>query len=122
MACRYRYLPLLAAALAACGRCGGKPVALQGPEALAPVSAEGLLRVASISALAADAQALAKSVSRFPEGEVAQSSLDLVASQLGFDPRTPDGLAKAGVDGQRPAGLVFEGGGVWAAVPVSEAG
>ena len=89
------------------------------PEELLPATAPGVVRVASLTQLVADAAALAKSLSRFPEGEAAQSSLDLVAGQLGFDPRTPAGLKAAGLDGAWPAVVALAAGGPWAVLPVA---
>ncbi len=114
----FQYLPLLLATLCGCGRCGVKPVALTGPEDLLPAAIPGLVRVPSLARLGVEASALAKSLMRFPEGEAVQSSLDLFAGQLGFDPRTPAGLRSAGLDGARPAALALEGGGPFAVLPV----
>jgi hypothetical protein len=118
----FRYLPVFTAALLGCGRCGAKVAAQVKVEDLLPMSAPGMLEVPSLSQLASDASALATSLSRFPEGETAGGALNQLAAQLGFDPRTPAGLEAAGIDGTRPAALVFEGTNPVAVLPVSDRG
>jgi hypothetical protein len=118
----FGYLPLLVVALAGCRRCGAKPAPPLAVEDLLPATTPGLVRVPSLSQLAGDAQALAKSLARLPEGEQVQRILEGVVGQLGFDPRTADGLKSAGLDGARPAAVMSEGGGLVAVLPVSDRG
>jgi hypothetical protein len=120
----FGWLPLLAAGLAACGRCGGHPAATPGAsiEELLPASAPAVAIVPSISHVMRDAKGLAKAVARFPEGETVGGILDALTAQLGFDPGDDKALARAGIDGQRPAALVFEGGEPWLVVPVVDRG
>jgi hypothetical protein len=80
----------------------------------------GIVRVASLVRFGEAAAALAKSLSRFPEGEAVQAGLDALAGQLGFDPRTQVGLQSAGLDGARPAAVALEGRGPLAVLPVAD--
>jgi hypothetical protein len=104
--------PLCAVALivlAGCGRCGAARSAASAEELL-PQAPQGAAVTAPLGVLAQHASALVDRASSLPGGDQLTDLRKGLATSLGFDPSTREGLLSAGIDPDRGAALAILGG------------
>lgn len=103
-----RRAALLALLLAAgCSRCGRSDSAASAEELLPPATA-GALTTAPLGTLAEHGALLVEKAKSLPGGEQLGDLRRALASQLGFDPLTREGLIAAGLDPGRGAAISFQ--------------
>ena len=101
---RFCALALLLAA--SCSRCGGAKSAASAEE-LIGASPSAAVVTSPLGALAQHFAALSDRVATLPGGEVLGEYRKGIASQLGFDPLTREGLLSAGLDPDRGAAVAL---------------